>query len=71
MPVIQGYMEIHTLLVHSSNPPDVLQAPQRQPLPIRQGESQQTGGGAEVAEQELEAEEKEDMITFSPKMNGE
>ena len=29
LPLIQGYVEIRTLVVHSSNPPDVLQAAQR------------------------------------------
>ena len=62
LPVIQGYVEVHTLVLHSTNPPDVLQVTRRPSVRDFQGEG----------EAKLEGEEKEeDMIAFSPKVDGE
>lgn len=81
LPVIQGYMEIHTLVLHSSNPPNVLQGTQREAGRSGQGErGEEKRGevegepGEEGDEEEKEEEEgvvDEDMITFSPKIDGE
>ena len=63
LPVIQGYIEIQSLVLHSSNPPNVLQtlSTHREPAGVgrcEEGEGEEEGGEG-------------DMITFSPKLDGE
>ena len=80
LPVVQGYVEIRTLVLHSNNPPNVLQTSQREPplgaksseLGEKGGEKREEGAHEEGEEEEEEEEEdKGDMITFSPKLDGE
>ena len=78
LPVVQGYVEIRTLVLHSNNPPNVLQTSQREPLQARSSELGERGGekrgeGDHEEGEEEEEEEKEqgDMITFSPKLDCE
>ena len=43
LPIVQGYVEIRTLVVHSDDPPDVLQTTQQTPH-----QSHHDGGAEEV-----------------------